>query len=436
VRTALSRLDQFPRSLLYALAAGLILRVLFVTVHDRPLISDEREYDRLAFQLASTGSYCIDGIPTSYRPIGYPAILGVIYFVAGHHPQAVKYLQACTDITTALLIYLLLAAYSMRVRVLAAGLWAGYLPAILYSNFLLSESLFTFILVLMAYLLMRGSGNKLGAALIGICGGVLVLMKPSVIVFLALLPLVMAMLHQPLKNLVPAAIAFLFVVFPWSARNYVTFGTSSLSSNGGINLLIGNNPEATGAYSVRFDTTILLASRGEFETDRTAYRLATRYIFEHPGMFAVNGIKKFAHLFESEGGLLVWTLYQNPEDTATRYTSKYRSIPILWICLVNLPYFIVLLFGTISFLAADKNQLWWLTTSLIAGWLLIHLTFFGGGRFHFPLIPFILIYAALGLADLRAMMNRLSYGHRIAASVLVLGFVSIWVAEGVMVYHG
>jgi len=436
VNTILSRLQAYPRSLLYILALGLILRAAFISFHQRPLISDEREYDRLAYNLASKTAYTYDGTPTAYRPIGYPAFVSVFYFVLGHHPVAIKCLQALIDVATSFLIFVLLTGHPNRIRVLAAGLWAFYIPAIFYTNLMMSETVFTFLLTLAAVLLTRYSEKRSSSAyLIGICLGVLVLFKPSALIFLLVLPFFYRRLGLTLKSLSPVVIAFVLVLAPWFLRNYVAFGRFSLASNGGMNLLIGNNPQATGAYGITFDPTILRAAKSEFETDQIAFQTASQYILQNPGTFVVNAAKKLGRLFESEGGLLVWTFHQSPDDAHTRYAEKYASIPISLTLLTNLPYVLMTLLGVFGFLASKKDPVWWISLSVVGSWVLLHLIFFGGGRFHFPLMPYVAIYAALFLSDSRGSWGNLTIPQKLTGIVVALLLVSLWTYEGIFVYN-
>lgn len=436
MNTILSRVQAYPRSLLYVLALGLVLRTAFVSFHQRSLISDEREYDRLAYNLASQAAYTYDGTPTAYRPIGYPAFVSVSYFVLGHHPVAIKFLQALIDVATSFLIYVLLTGYPDRIRVLAAGLWAFNIPAIFYTNLMMSETVFTFLLTLTAVLITRYSDKRISSAyLIGICLGVLVLMKPSAIIFLLVLPFFYRRLSLTIRSLAPVALAFVLVLAPWFLRNYLAFGKLSLASNGGINLLIGNNPQATGAYGITFDPAILEAAKSEFEADQKAFQSASQYILENPGTFVVNAVKKLGRLFESEGGLLVWTFHPSPEDIHTRYAEKYASIPLSLTLLTNVPYLFMMLLGVFGFLASKKDPIWWISSSLAGSWVLLHLIFFGGGRFHFPLMPFVSIYAALFLSDSWGTWRNLTIAQKLTGIVVVLLLVSLWTYEGIFVYN-
>ncbi len=434
--TILSELRSCPRSLFYVLVLGLSLRLLFIALNQRPLISDEREYDSLAYSLSTSTSYSFDGAPTAYRPIGYPAIVGALYYMVGHHATAVKCFQAVLDIGTAFLLYLLLTSYSNRIRVLAAGLWSFYIPAVLYTNLLMSETASAFLLTLTAFLALRNSEIQYRTlTATGICFGMLVLIKPGVIVLPILLLFLLPKLNIARKSLYPATLAFLLVLAPWIARNFVLFDRFALSSNGGINLLIGNNPHATGAYGITFDPEILRDSKGEFDTDRLALRWASSYIAQHPVQFALNAAKKLGRFFESEGGLLVLTFHSDPENAAVHYSSKYSSIPLLLTLLTNLPYFLLLTLGIFGFLASHEDPIWWFTLAVLGSWLIVHLVYFGGGRFHFPIMPFAAVFAAVCLGGGKTLITSLTIHQKVVGSVIVVLLASLWVFEGISVFN-
>ncbi|HWP83299.1 MAG TPA: hypothetical protein VNN76_11665 [Bacteroidota bacterium] len=73
--------------ILTVFAAGLILRIAAIAFHQRPLISDEREYHQLAVNLVQTREYVLNGLSTAYRPVGYPAFMSGIYHAAGPNPM-------------------------------------------------------------------------------------------------------------------------------------------------------------------------------------------------------------------------------------------------------------------------------------------------------------------------------------------------------------
>ncbi len=435
MNTISSRLRQYPRLLPVILTLGLVLRLAFVLAYNRPLISDEKDYDKLGFSLSSSGTYAVDGAATAYRRIGYPMVVGLAYLVFGHEPLVVKCGQALVDTATAFFIFLLLAGYPNRVRLTGVALWVFFIPSILYTRFLMSECLFTFVLLTSVLLLAENWETRLGpGAVLGVLFGFLVLMKPGLVLFLIALTFFYRRLGFHPKTALAFLLAFVVVVGPWLWRNYSTFGVASPSSNGGINLLIGNNPHATGAYGTTYDSTILQDARNEFDADQKAFRHATKYILENPGTFLINGAKKIGRLFESEGGLLVWSFHRDPEDVSSRYAAKYASIPLGLTLLTNLPYFFLLLTGIFGFLGSPRDRFWKLTAILLASWILLHAVFFGGGRFHFPLMPFAVVFATIFLASARDLYARLSNFKKIVGVLVSLLLLTLWTIEGISVY--
>jgi hypothetical protein len=160
-----------------------------------------------------------------------------------------------------------------------------------------------------------------------------------------------------------------------------------------------------------------------------------RYIVSNPGAFFVNGVKKIAHLFESEGGLLVWSYHDNPEDAGIRYAAKYASLPVVLIVLVNVPYFGFMVAGILGFLAFPREKLWWIFAALLTSWLITHFVFFGGGRFHFPLMPFLAIFSARFLSDYGESLRQLSQTRKIIAAVAIVALLGVWIAEGIIVLN-
>ena len=76
-------LNPISRTAIMIAALAFLVRIVFVSVHERPLFSDEVDYDRLGSTLAATGTYSDDGRPTAYRPVGYPGLVAGVYAIGG-----------------------------------------------------------------------------------------------------------------------------------------------------------------------------------------------------------------------------------------------------------------------------------------------------------------------------------------------------------------
>ena len=420
----------FSRQVILLLVVGLTLRIVFIALHQHPLISDERDYHKLAVSLATTGSYEYDGVSTAYRPFAYPALMSLVYLLAGEQPIVVKILQALFDLMSAILLYLILEKENERARTIALGLWCFYLPAVLYTNLLFTETIFTFLLVACCYAVIHYKiGTTKDALLTGGFLGILTLMKPGMLLLIILLPAALLFARISLRKYSFVLIGAALVLAPWVIRNYVVLGKPTIITNGGINLLIGNNPNATGGYTVKFPENIFTEAETEIQADESAFRYATEYILNNPTTFVVNGVKKIAHLFSSENGLLVLNFHENPEEPSERFSVKYASIPLAIVILVNLAYMSILLLGILGLFNSQRDMLWWFVVVLIAYWLVTHVVVFGGSRFHFPLMPFFALFASLVIPNIRQAFQKLTTIQKSAFGILVVSLCSIWVAE-------
>jgi hypothetical protein len=143
------------------------------------------------------------------------------------------------------------------------------------------------------------------AILAGLIGGVLSLAMPDILAYLLLFAgAAIVALHQGAPRF---RIAFLvvftalLVIAPWSARNWTRFHTICLvSSNGGFNFYMGNNPmthhEVDYTSIVTLDKNLggALARADEFERDRILRREGIRFIIQNPGETTTNFLERSA----------------------------------------------------------------------------------------------------------------------------------------------
>ena len=424
------------RALLVVLAAGLVLRIAFVLLHQRPVVSDEKEYDQLAKSIVNDASYAVRGVPTAYRPVGYPVFLAMTYAAAGHRPVAAKILQALLDSLTALFLFLIGRSHSYRAGIIVAFLWSLYLPAILYTNLLLTESLTVFLITLSLFVfLKKHNQNSIYPFLIcGFLMGTAILVKPTLLPFPFLFLLIAKKVSIPRLQLALLPLAAIIVIAPWMTRNLFVLDTLSLSTNIGINLYVGNNPSATGAYRGTFAEELSDTSVNEITRNEYALKLAVDHMVTHPGVFVLNGIKKVAHVFRSEGDALVGSFSPYSPLDKIGFKDQYRSLPIVVVAATNLSYYFLLLLGIAGFLASERGRLFWFTTVFFASSLLVHFIFFGGSRFHFPFMPFAALYAAEAAASFIDRQFVLSRTRKLLFLLSSIALTSLWSYELILIY--
>jgi hypothetical protein len=156
----------------------------------------------------------------------------------------------------------------------------------------------------------------------------------------------------------------------------------------------------------------------------------------NPIASALGAAKKIERLFESEGAILVLTFHDDPEDSSIRYRAKYASLPLAWTLLTNFSYFAIVIAALLGLLSAEKGPLWWICLGALASWIVVHAVYFGGGRFHFPLMPLLTAFAAQFLAEPQKRYQSLSRLQKGLALACVLVFCTLWFIEGYVVFHG
>jgi uncharacterized membrane protein len=89
------------------MSLGLSLRLLFLLVFQPEPISDFADYHELAASIAAGDGYAVHGVPTAFRPVGWPALLGLLYTLTGAMPFAGQILTLLMSMGILWLGYLL-----------------------------------------------------------------------------------------------------------------------------------------------------------------------------------------------------------------------------------------------------------------------------------------------------------------------------------------
>ncbi len=173
-------------------AVALLVRLWFSLGLHHPagfVTSDMWVYDLRAQHLRS-GEL---GPWDSFTPVGYPAILALLYAMSGKSLGLVAVVQSVMGAATASLSYLITR------RILGSGILAlavgvlvtAHLPLVLYGGFLLSEVPFAFFLILSTWLLLRAADRPgwSRSILAGLALGAATVVRPNLLIFFPLLPL-------------------------------------------------------------------------------------------------------------------------------------------------------------------------------------------------------------------------------------------------------
>lgn len=186
--------------------------------------------------------------PDTLRTPLYPAFIAAVYAISGRNPLHVAGAQVLLSCITAVLVYLL--GYRLlkeRVAFVGGILFAVSLGPAVYSVFILSETLFTFLLLAGFYFLAiyKEQRKAVWLALGGMVMGLAVLCRP-IALFMPVIGLAALLIfHQDrLRDFLTAGLAytlpFALVLSPWLVRNYLITGKATVTTITGINLIFYN----------------------------------------------------------------------------------------------------------------------------------------------------------------------------------------------------
>jgi hypothetical protein len=362
----------------YALQLGDQLRFL----------PDESDYIALARNIVAGKGFSIDGrAPTAFRPPGYafflvlPVWLGIDIIGA----RLFNFLALAASVVLAGLIAARISG--PRAAALAMIGTAGF-PLFFFGAGALYPQILggAVLLALLGLLFLRRPGMP-SAATAGGLAGFLVLTIPAFAVPIAVLAIA---LWLRLRNVV-VLLTFVFctgvVVGGWSLRNWLVFErVVFVSSNSGLNLLLGNSENTTPINGVTADISRYVeAAAGMDELAQDAYYRdqALRWISAHPQAALSLYVRKVGAFFH----------YRNELQTATE-SSSLRDV------IVAVSYYPPLLI-VLAGLFVHRRQITgveWLCVALYVAGALSTAVFFSRIRFRLPYDHLLIVLAAAMLA--------------------------------------
>lgn len=401
---------------------GLALRLLVgVWLPEHQFVSDEAEYYAAARILADGRGFSYYEAAPWLRPPGYLLLLAAIFRLAGESPEVVRWVQVGLSLGLAPLAAWLgwLVAGERTVARLAAGVTMLLLPLAIFPWLLLTETLFTLLLLLgIAAALERLHGGDrrwlllAGTALTGAC-----LVRGLAAGFVGLVLLILWLWggrprRERLVDVALTAAVVAALLLPWTVRNAVAYRAFiPLETTGAYNLWLR-------AQGGRGESWMLSELREEPDPARRQTHALTRgleLVKADPAAYLVRGGSEL---------LDVWRLnFGAPERFMRGYAGGEVERPWLLLSLVldDLLYLLLLPLAALG-LARRGGTGRWLTLAWL-GWTgLAALLFFAIARFRVPMLPLLAVYGAVGavgLAHTRVAAGRL----RAARNLLVLAIV-------------
>lgn len=363
-------------------------------------LSDSAAYAAFARTLADFGVYgWTHDQPTAYWPVGTSAIYAILFAIFGSGFSSIVLLNIALGTgIVGLTIWLARTFFDQDTAILAGSLMAIWPSQIAFTTVLASELPFTFFVLLgfCAYFSLRRSKTARGIVA-GISLGVATYIRPIAI----LLPLVFLLsfifdwrkLLGQLPVVILTTVVMAVTIAPWSVRNMNLFGHFVLvSTNGGGNLWMGNNPDSDGFY---MRPPVYTHGLNEYEQDKLLGETAKQYILDEPVAFVVRTIKKAALLHAGETIAVGW----NTEGIKQQLSEK-AVFPLK--LLTQVFWTVVLFLSVIGLivLARQRGIISTITHPIVATWMYftaVYAVTVVQDRYHFPSHPLIAMLAAVAI---------------------------------------
>jgi len=418
---------------------------------------DGKYYHIVAWRIARGLGYTWlwpDGAVTyaAHYPVGYPALLGGLYWLFGPRPWLAMALNAVLGSLAVAGVYRLSSTVATRRGAIIAGVIAAAHPTLLfYTPALMTEIVSASLLAIGAWVavdarLAKGARKGLGVVGLGLVMGLATLVRPQQILFAPVLgwlafggtvDTLRVNWGRRLAFAIATSTLALMCCLPWTFRNCERMGRCMLvSANAGWNLLIGTAQEGRGAWVAVDAAGIPAQCRTVFDEakkDACFGDGAIERIREAPGSWFSLMPKKLERTFD-DVGTPGWYLHSSnwrlfPENFKTalgaaevlvqrcimllafvavlRVKSKRlwvtRSLafagalcifgPVAWVGVI----FLILATASLGLTVLDHPPLLLASIGLMAT-AVIHACFFGGARYAIVTMPWTI---ALGGSALR-----------------------------------
>ncbi len=411
IQTANSFFDDRKRLILIVLTITIVVRTVIVTqwnasVFNLAIWSDSATYNQWARNIVVTGDW-IGTKPFFMTPF-YPYFLAVIYSIVGESIHAVRIIQNAIGVAIVLLIFLSAEKiFNRRAAFFSALLASLYGPLYLHANLLLVETVKVFFLILSFHLLLVAQEKKnhrwwffAGLSL----GGAILCRPTDILTLLFVILWVFSVNDQKSSNRI-RTIAFLIIpiiliVLPVTIRNYMLSEEFiPITSNGGLNLYLGNNPKAVGVYynvdgldlandpdgrvflETKFGRQITPGEASSYWT-----REAAMFMREHPGDFIGLLAKKALLIFHYK------------EISQLGYNYNFISKNAVPFFAFLLTFVVILPFALIGMFATRKNfKKYIILYGYFGAQCSAVILFFVTDRYRLSIIPFFILFAGIGI---------------------------------------
>lgn len=418
LETVSEKLSGFKHFTMALFLAALILRLGYTFIHPKMfLASDMLGYNEAAISLLQDGEFRVKGVISGSRPPVYSYFLAVMYYLFGQDLMTVRIFHAIIGAFTAVLLYKMgTLIFDKKTGVLTGIFYALYTGSWALGDMLLSETLFTLLMLLSIYFLIKAQETSSPWILFwgGIFGAAAALTRTAFFPYIPFITMCIALLkfRQPriVSRFVFITVIFIMGILPWMLRNYYTIGVFTMNPKSGSDFYMYNHSDMMHIIYNYEDMTRFLQMNAqtwsEVKKGVESKKWAVEWIKENPHLFVIKGFRMIMNIWGFDREFLWWSF-------AGVYGRDPTYISLILAFITNIAFILIAPFAVAGFFISkpfkDKN----LIPALVIACLHI-LTFivYGFSRHRFPFVSLLIIWAAYAVVNWDTVQTVLIKGNK------------------------
>ena len=366
--------------------------------------NDDVKFIRSAWTLVATGQYIYHnpGISTVFMMPGLPFSLAFFVRIFGKFGGITGYrvFQAIVQTGSLYLVFLIARKiFNSRVAVAAVIISALCIADYWVTNLILSESLFKFFVLLLVYFSIYAIEEKSTKYYIfgGIAWALGTYFRPTIATFPIIILIMWIIMKYSIKEMfkygtIVVAI-FCIMMSPWWIRNYSVFHKFIPLT------LATGNPMLQGTF-INYDQTTKATDGLDYSQFKyTGKEYDNNKVEMEMSKYRLKNLVPKQPLKFLEWYTLGKTFYQ------IRW-------PFIWTTFLGVPFvlaglwhYLILIFGVVGavmfYKDKNKNILGKIISSMVIYFIVVYLPFYAFERYFYPAIPFVIIFAAYGVLNIK-----------------------------------
>lgn len=390
----------------------------------RTCSSDSTSYIMGAVNLLRHGIFCASDTTVLFRDFfrtpGYPLLIAAVYLLSNFSDTWLLLVQFVISSLTCVVLFLIALNFISKPIAAAVALFLAFdISSIINANHIMTETFFTFLVMLMALFFIKffQEGKKYYLAIAGLLCGFATLTRPLLFYFpiLAILFIVVSGGKGLKKGIVNAAVfvlCCLIVVGPWLARN-LDIGYRGIAAVQEFNIYmykagwIEARMKTNNVSDIKIDFTGRTERvKEEIEKEglennalnrvATYKRLGMRVLLEHPYYLLEYQTRYTLNIFTADGVHLIFD--KIPADMIGKVSGVFkRMAPKVYKIALFIVYLAALM-GIVAWFRTPGKKRGLLFIVILCGYIIaLSGEMSEGSRFRVPIIPLVLLLSGFGI---------------------------------------